>query len=322
MKSTNLLDHSDNVDATASKENSIDIAEMISSLKESRFINVAHKPSSFMLKITKNNHFILSAMIIFLTYAFLIFHIFPLILSLHTFSFSLVIIISFHFFFFMFIISFIATAVSDAGTLSEEYLTEYAVVNSNKQNGKFSALECFNWKDRSLKENICRYCLIVKPERVHHCRKCKKCYRRMDHHCIYVNNCIAISNYKLFINMLFFGVLSTIIVSITILDVLRNLYNNFSSICLFVTVSIVSITTNVTLSCLLFYFLIYHLNLMCRGLSQMEDMLRYDQRYDEYYNEMLKERSVWRRINEVMGSFFLWLIPIKINDEYKGYSYL
>ena len=297
MKSTNLLDHSDNVDAT-------------------------HKQKSFMLKITKNNHFILSAIIIFLTYAFLIFYIFPLILSLHTFAFSLVIIVSFHFFFLMFIISFITTAISDAGTLNEDYVTTYDVANSKEQNEKFSELECFNWKDRSLKENVCRYCLIIKPERVHHCRKCKKCYRRMDHHCIYVNNCIAISNYKLFINMLFYGVLTTVIVSITILDVLRNLYSNFSSLCLFVTISIVAITTMVTLSCLLFYFLVYHLNLMCRGLSQMEDMLRYDQRYDEYYNALLKERSVWRRLNEAMGSFWVWFIPIKVNDEYKGYSYL
>ena len=249
MKSTtSLLEHSDNIGETASKENSIDIAEMISSLKESRFINISNKQFSFMLKIKKNNHFILSALIIFFTYAFLVFYIFPLILSLHTFTFFLVIIISFHFFFFMFIISFISTAISDAGTLNERYINQYSIINSNKDNDDFSSLECFNWKDRSLKENICRYCLIVKPERVHHCRKCKKCYRRMDHHCIYVNNCIAISNYKIFINMLFYGILSTITVSISILDVLRNLYNNFSSICLFVTISIIAITTMITFS--------------------------------------------------------------------------
>jgi palmitoyltransferase len=33
-----------------------------------------------------------------------------------------------------------------------------------------------------------------KPPRAHHCRTCKKCVFRMDHHCVWINNCVASHN--------------------------------------------------------------------------------------------------------------------------------
>lgn len=47
-----------------------------------------------------------------------------------------------------------------------------------------------------------RYCEICdqpKPPRTHHCRKCKICIHRMDHHCIWINNCVGYKNHKYFL---------------------------------------------------------------------------------------------------------------------------
>jgi len=44
----------------------------------------------------------------------------------------------------------------------------------------------------------CLRCSGPKPPRCHHCRLCGYCVLKMDHHCIFVNNCIGLRNYRYF----------------------------------------------------------------------------------------------------------------------------
>lgn len=68
-------------------------------------------------------------------------------------------------------------------------------------------MNCFNFRKRSLRENLCRFCTVIKPERAYHCKQCRVCVKKMDHHCFFINNCIGYSSYKIFFNMLLFTVL-------------------------------------------------------------------------------------------------------------------
>lgn len=49
---------------------------------------------------------------------------------------------------------------------------------------------------------VCTTCRVVKPARSKHCRVCGHCIHRMDHHCIWVRNCLGRHNYAYFIGML------------------------------------------------------------------------------------------------------------------------
>lgn len=51
----------------------------------------------------------------------------------------------------------------------------------------------------------CKHCLQWKPGRAKHCKDCRRCVFRMDHHCIWIDNCVGIRNEKLFILFLFYS---------------------------------------------------------------------------------------------------------------------
>lgn len=48
----------------------------------------------------------------------------------------------------------------------------------------------------------CGWCEDWKPDRCHHCHDCGTCWLRMDHHCVFVNNCIGARNRKAFMLLL------------------------------------------------------------------------------------------------------------------------
>uniref|UniRef100_A0A0N4ZZ81 Palmitoyltransferase n=1 Tax=Parastrongyloides trichosuri TaxID=131310 RepID=A0A0N4ZZ81_PARTI len=63
--------------------------------------------------------------------------------------------------------------------------------------------------------SVCLKCESYRPPRAHHCRICKRCIRKMDHHCKFfieiliivgpwVNNCIGEFNQKYFLQFLIF----------------------------------------------------------------------------------------------------------------------
>ncbi|ETV77821.1 hypothetical protein, variant [Aphanomyces astaci] len=51
---------------------------------------------------------------------------------------------------------------------------------------------------------VCQYCDVAKPPRTHHCHSCGTCVLDMDHHCVWMHNCIGHFNYRYYWRFLLF----------------------------------------------------------------------------------------------------------------------
>ncbi|XP_045827679.1 probable protein S-acyltransferase 15 [Trifolium pratense] len=56
----------------------------------------------------------------------------------------------------------------------------------------------------------CDKCFGYKPPRTHHCRVCRRCVLKMDHHCLWINNCVGYWNYKAFFDFILYATISSI----------------------------------------------------------------------------------------------------------------
>ncbi|KAI4723800.1 Palmitoyltransferase akr1, ankyrin repeat-containing protein akr1 [Aureobasidium sp. EXF-10728] len=53
-------------------------------------------------------------------------------------------------------------------------------------------------------QHFCTMCLIRKPLRSKHCRRCNRCVARHDHHCPWLNNCVGVNNHRPFVLYIIF----------------------------------------------------------------------------------------------------------------------
>ncbi|KAM8976210.1 palmitoyltransferase ZDHHC23 [Pelodytes ibericus] len=81
---------------------------------------------------------------------------------------------------------------------------------TSRSGGSKEALTQINGEKGFLEKNWCKICQLVKPPRSGHCRICGACVQRLDHHCVWIDNCIGRRNHKFFILLLCFFLFTSV----------------------------------------------------------------------------------------------------------------
>ncbi|GIZ43744.1 hypothetical protein CKM354_000696000 [Cercospora kikuchii] len=92
------------------------------------------------------------------------------------------------------------TCLTDPGTIPKDWHESISGQESDaKQTATKAAAQSNRW---------CRRCEAFKPPRAHHCKTCKRCIMKMDHHCVWTANCVSHITIPHFIRFLFYAVAS------------------------------------------------------------------------------------------------------------------
>ncbi|KAH6804914.1 DHHC-type zinc finger family protein [Perilla frutescens var. frutescens] len=117
------------------------------------------------------------------------------------------------------VFSFLVCVLADPGGVPSGYVPDV------EENGA---------PDQGIKRNgvilrICDKCSTYKPPRAHHCRACRRCVLRMDHHCSWINNCVGQTNYKPFLLLVFYAAAATTYSAIIIISCIMKDWDAASS---------------------------------------------------------------------------------------------
>mmetsp|Transcript_6208 Transcript_6208/g.11927 ORF Transcript_6208/g.11927 Transcript_6208/m.11927 type:complete len:376 (-) Transcript_6208:57-1184(-) len=160
---------------------------------------------------------------------------------------------------------------------------------------------------RSGDRRHCKWCAKYKPDRCHHCRVCRMCILKMDHHCPWIYNCVGYRNHKYFFLLLFYCVLATHMITWTMLDSVKNSVDADTP---FVKMFLLLFgeTLAAFLGLLLTAFWIFHIWLMLKAMTTIEFCEKSMKRAG--YDSSIYDCGFCGNIRAVLGdNMLLWLCP-------------
>ncbi|KAL9388518.1 hypothetical protein Peur_017123 [Populus x canadensis] len=172
----------------------------------------------------------------------------------------------------------------------------------------------------------CDKCVTYKPPRAHHCRVCRRCVLRMDHHCLWINNCVGYWNYKAFFILVLYATIASIYSSVMIISCASQKNWNFSGRIPMKIFFVVSGAMMFGLSITFGTLLGWHIYLMSCNMTTIEN-------YEGIRAAWLARKSghsyrhpfnlsVYKNITSVLGPNILkWLCPIAVSHLKDGMSY-
>ncbi|GAW81275.1 palmitoyltransferase [Plasmodium gonderi] len=259
-------------------------------------------------------------LILFVIYLiYIMYHCLPLIMKSHRKEYvnydmkrGIVEVVIFHFFLIMYLVNYILSIVVAPGAIPN---TDEWDIKDHQENFVDHMDNYLLEKKKTGERRYCKWCCKFKPDRTHHCRVCKTCILKMDHHCPWIYNCVGYNNHKYFMLSLIYCCVTTVFVSITMFNTVRDAISHRETPFNELFLLLFGETLNSFLAIIITCFLFFHIWLMFRAMTTIEfceKQTNYrNQSYSKYYN-----KGMYQNFKEVFGeSPFLWFLPI---DNRKG----
>merc|ERR1719223_1746599 len=161
---------------------------------------------------------------------------------------------------------------------------------------------------RSGDRRSCKWCAKYKPDRCHHCRVCRTCVLKMDHHCPWIYNCVGFGNHKYFFLLLGYTASTCWFIAITMATTLKA---SLDSKTLFLTMFSVLFgeTLSMMIAVISSAFLSLHVWLMLQGMTTIEFCEKSMRRVG--YDGSIYSWGTWRNTCAVLGDdWYFWLLPV------------
>jgi len=157
----------------------------------------------------------------------------------------------------------------------------------------------------------CKHCLIYKPDRCHHCRICRCCILKMDHHCPWIMNCVGFRNHKYFLQLVFYSLLSCIFIGGTILETIFQSVHKDMPISQRFLLMLCFVTT-AFMGFLLTLFSGFHVMLMMKGLTTIEFCEKQTSVASPQSGRFSKyDYGAYRNLKACLGpNPWLWFLPL------------
>lgn len=158
---------------------------------------------------------------------------------------------------------------------------------------------------------VCKWCALPKPDRTHHCRVCRSCVLRMDHHCPWLANCVGWGNHKYFMLLLLYGVLACLFVGATMVESVIRVVGEPKATFEELFALLLASTVDLLLFLVLLLFGCFHLYLLTKGMTTIEFCEKRLRRTSVQPPPDIWNLGFWRNFNEAFGyNPFLWFLPI------------
>jgi len=160
---------------------------------------------------------------------------------------------------------------------------------------------------RSGDRRHCKWCAKYKPDRCHHCRICRTCILKMDHHCPWIYNCVGFRNHKYFFLLVFYAAVDCHLITWTMLETARSSMASDSPFMRMFWVLfcwMLATMIGIVVSC----FFSFHVWLMSKSMTTIEFC---EKQTRKGYDENIYDRGMMGNIMAVLGDNpLLWFLPL------------
>merc|ERR1719262_990754 len=219
--------------------------------------------------------------------------------------------IAFNIFAVMIVICYVRAIMVHPGTIPDKETTgdltwEYTPQNTRGTDVNTLGLGLQETK-RSGDRRTCKWCSKYKPDRCHHCRVCRTCILKMDHHCPWIYNCVGFANHKYFFLLLFYCVIDLHLISWTMLESVQTSIKVDTPF-LIMFLLLFGETLAAFMGILTTAFFGFHIWLMFKAMTTIEFCEKSLKKTG--YNSSVYDRGPMGNIREVLGdNLLLWFIP-------------